>query len=88
MIFVKKAEIPSYEPIGTSVEDAKHDERKVYLTEMGGFKDCPVYNRMKLVFQHKIKGPAIIEQMDSTTLILQRQQAEIDQNLNIIITEI
>ena len=84
---VQKAEIPSYEPISTSVKNAKQDERKVYLPEIGGFKDCPVYNRMKLGFKHKIKGPAIIEQMDSTTLILPRQQAEIDQNLNIIITE-
>ena len=84
---MQKAAIPSYEPISTSVKNAKQDERKVYLPEIGGFKDCPVYNRMKLGFKHKIKGPAIIEQMDSTTLILPRQQAEIDQNLNIIITE-
>ena len=84
---VKKADIPSHEPLSTPVEQAKFDERKVYLPEEGGLNDCPVYNRMKLGYLHKIKGPAIIEQMDATTLILPGQQADIDNKLNIIINE-
>ncbi|MCB6585612.1 hypothetical protein LI108_13340 [Streptococcus gordonii] len=32
-----------------------------------------------------VKGPAIVEQMDSTTLILVGQKATVDQYLNMVI---
>jgi N-methylhydantoinase A len=45
----------------------------------------PVYDRTGLCPGDRIKGPAVIEQMDSTTLIYPEDLAEIDDLLNIII---
>jgi N-methylhydantoinase A/oxoprolinase/acetone carboxylase beta subunit len=40
--------------------------------------DTPVYARDKLLAGNVIQGPAIVEQLDSTTVILPRQRAEVD----------
>ena len=45
----------------------------------------PVYDRTRLCPGDRIMGPAVIEQMDSTTLIFPEDGAEIDDLLNIII---
>jgi N-methylhydantoinase A len=45
----------------------------------------PVYDRTRLCPGDRITGPAVIEQMDSTTLIFPEDGAEIDDLLNIII---
>jgi N-methylhydantoinase A len=45
----------------------------------------PVYDRTRLYPGDRIAGPAVIEQMDSTTLIFPEDGAEIDDLLNIII---
>lgn len=45
----------------------------------------PVYNREKLFPGNSISGPAVIEQMDSTTLIFPGDTATIDASLNVII---
>ncbi len=45
-----------------------------------------VYDRTRLWPGDRIKGPAVIEQMDSTTLIFPEDEAEIDDFFNIIIT--
>lgn len=42
--------------------------RKVYF-ESDGFIETPVYRRESIGLERKIKGPAIIEEMDSTTLV-------------------
>jgi N-methylhydantoinase A len=53
--------------------------RQAYLgTAHGGLVSCPVYQRQLLRPGHRLTGPAIIEQMDTTTLILPGQQATID----------
>lgn len=44
-----------------------------------------VYDRTRLWPGDRIKGPAVIEQMDSTTLIFPEDEAEIDDFFNIII---
>jgi N-methylhydantoinase A len=65
---------------------AQVSERQVYLGESdGGFVTCPVFQRHLLHPGHRLMGPAIIEQMDSTTLILPQQQATIDPYHTIII---
>lgn len=50
-----------------------------------GWCDCPIYDRGKLLPGNRIGGPAIIEQMDSTTVIHPGQEASIDGFGNIII---
>ena len=46
----------------------------------------PVYDRSSLLPAHRILGPAVIEQMDTTTLVFPGDIAKIDEVRNIIIT--
>jgi N-methylhydantoinase A len=56
--------------------------RKAYFD---GWHDTPIYDRVKLVSGNRIAGPAIIEQMDSTTVVHPGHEAQIDRFGNIII---
>lgn len=60
-------------------------QRKVLFDESEGYLDTPIYDRAKLGAGAVIVGPAIIEQLDSTTVILPGQRAEIERYGNIII---
>lgn len=60
-------------------------KRDVWLAEAGGFVSCQVYERGALKHGNVIKGPAIIEQMDTTTVILPDMTASVDPYLNLIL---
>jgi N-methylhydantoinase A len=84
---VEKAKFQA-QPVALSrVEDAVDEVRDVWIPESGGFTLCPLYAREKLGPGHVIDGPAIINQMDSTTLVLPGQIASVDSYLNLIIEE-
>ena len=51
----------------------------------GKFADYILYDRDKLHCGNVIQGPAIIEQMDSTTIVLSNQKATVDTYLNMMI---
>ena len=51
----------------------------------GKFADYILYDRDKLRCGNVIQGPAIIEQMDSTTIVLSNQKATVDTYLNMMI---
>jgi N-methylhydantoinase A len=68
-----------------SPADARVGERSVYFDEAGGFVATPVYRRERLLAGHHLDGPAIVEQMDSTTVLLPGQWAAIDAQANILI---
>jgi N-methylhydantoinase A len=57
--------------------------RPVYFEEEGGFAETPIYVRGQLPAGAHIKGPAVIDQLDSTTLVPPGVDAEIDEWLNI-----
>ena len=59
--------------------------RDAYFAEAGGFVATPVYRRERLRRGHAIAGPAIVEQMDSTTVILPGQRAVVDGRANLLI---
>jgi N-methylhydantoinase A len=59
--------------------------RQVLFDEKDGYLDTPIYDRAKLGAGAVINGPAVIEQLDSTTVILPGQKAEIERYGNIII---
>ena len=59
-------------------KEARIGERAVYFEETRGFLTTPVYRRERLRAGHRIPGPAIVEQMDSTTVILAGQEALVD----------
>ena len=44
-------------------------KRKVYLPQKKAFEEVPVYGGHKLRYGNKVKGPAIIEQVNTTTFV-------------------
>jgi N-methylhydantoinase A len=82
---VPKARLAEY-PVATSAaREAIMARRQVWLPEAGGSVDCPVFDRERLGPGHALHGPAVVEQMDSTTLLLPGQTATVDPHLNLII---
>jgi N-methylhydantoinase A len=68
-----------------SPKAAQVGERPVYFDEAGDFVTTPVYRRERLQAGHRLEGPAIVEQMDSTTVLLPGQSAVIDAQSNLLI---
>jgi len=72
-----QASVPSTEtPVATT-------HRSVYFDELGQRVAAPVYNRDDLHFGTEIEGPAIISQLDSTTVVPPGTTAVIDEWANI-----
>ncbi|MFQ5829129.1 MAG: hydantoinase/oxoprolinase family protein [Candidatus Methylomirabilia bacterium] len=67
-----------------TVPDAVKAERRVYFDEHG-FVPCPIYDRTKLPPEVPIPGPAILEQLDCTTVVGLNEVARIDPRGNLLI---
>jgi N-methylhydantoinase A len=61
----------------TTVKQAVLETRKVWFPETG-FVATPVYDRDKLPVNARIAGPAIVEQMDTTTVVPPRAKMRND----------
>jgi N-methylhydantoinase A len=59
--------------------------REVYFDEAGGFAACPVYERDGLRPGDALAGPAIVEQMDATTVIPPDFGARVDDQFNLLL---
>jgi len=73
----------------SSVAAAQTGSRPVWFDGSGaasGWQNTPLYAREKLPLDARLSGPAILEQMDSTTLIEPGDSAVIDDDGNILIT--
>lgn len=79
---VPKAELAAHE--ATGLTPAPASRRPVWFNGDVAV-DTPVYERSDLPAGLTIRGPAVIEQVDSTTLIPPGTTAEVDKYLNIII---
>ena len=62
---------------GKSPSDARKLSRPVYYDETGAFVETPVFDRYALRVGNVIVGPAIVEEMDSTTVIHPGYTAEV-----------
>ena len=65
---------------------ARTSTREVYLGQEHGFAECPVYWRPSLEPGDRVPGPAVIEQMDSTTVLLPGQEADVDQYMSLLVS--
>jgi N-methylhydantoinase A len=68
---------------GPSPQHALTDEHKIYFD--GKFLSTPIYDRAKLQPGNRMTGPAIVTEMDSTTVILPNFAGEVDRYFNILI---
>ncbi|SFJ93212.1 hydantoinase/oxoprolinase family protein [Bradyrhizobium sp. cf659] len=78
---VPKAEFAVHQPTGVIPEPVSH--RRVWFE--GNGLDTPVYERDDLPCGFSFQGPAIVEQVDATTVVPPGASAEVDKYLNIII---
>lgn len=69
---------------GKTLKDAQTETRKVWFD--GGWHDTPVYFRDRLPAKAKFSGPAIIEQLDTTTIVEPDNSVEMDDYGNLIVT--
>jgi N-methylhydantoinase A len=84
---VPQAKLSPSKATGRRVNDAKSGERKVYFGKQHGILDCQIYTRDLLEPRHRISGPAIVEQLDTTTVIHPEQEAAVDDYKNLIVRE-
>ncbi len=80
-----KAPLNQPEAEHTEAINQPNHHRSVYFGEVGGMVETPVYARHTLTSNATIAGPAIVEQMDSTTVVFPEMTATTDQFGNLII---
>ena len=80
-------------PLKTLISQTKHKKklddcimhsRPVWFNS--GWHDTPIYNREFLPPKIKFKGPAVIEQLDTTTVVEPENHVEVDKAGNLIIS--
>ena len=82
---VSKATLAAHPSAGADATHAIRESREVWFTESGDFVACPVYAREELKSGNRFSGPAIVEQMDATTVVLPGMTARVDPYLNLIL---
>jgi N-methylhydantoinase A len=70
-------------PQGRPSGNAQKGERPVYFPEWGERRATPVYDRYRLAPGLRLRGPAVIEERESTTIIGPDALAEVDEYLSL-----
>jgi len=70
----------------TGVDAARKGERLAYFPERNAFVPTPVYDRYRLPNDAVFRGPAIIEEHESTAVIGPGAEISVDVNNNLIVT--
>ncbi len=68
---------------GSDADHVQTDEHRIYFA--GDFLPTPLYDRAKLRPGNRLTSPAIVTEMDSTTVVLPDFTAELDRYANILI---
>lgn len=68
----------------TTLTAAKSGERKVWFE--GGWIDTPIYRRERLPLEIEFEGPAILEQLDTTTVVSPGDRVRVDALGNLMIS--
>jgi N-methylhydantoinase A len=67
------------------IQMAVKGERPVWFSEVAEFTSCPIVDRYRLRSGDVVHGPAIIEELDSTTVVHPDYDARIDQYGNLLL---
>ena len=67
--------------------EARIGQRPLFDLARGDFADAHVYDRAHLRANDQLDGPAIVEQYDSTTVVLAGQTLTVDEGGNLMISE-
>src|ERR1043166_40160 len=82
---VAKAMLAQEPMQGADASGAICARRDVWIAEEERNLPCPIYDRDLLKPGNRFTGPAIVEQMDATTLVLPGMTARVDEYLNLIL---
>jgi N-methylhydantoinase A len=81
---VAPVELPKFARTGAALKDAWRGTRRARFD--GAELDCPIYRRDRLDVGANFAGPAILEQLDCTTVVRPGQIARVDEWKNLIVT--
>ncbi len=84
---VEKPQFSANPDCGPDASAAITDAREVYMPETANFEETKIFDRDRLQTGNRIAGPAVVEQMDSTTFVLPGQMAIVDPYHNLVIQE-
>jgi N-methylhydantoinase A len=79
----KPLPIEAIQPVGAANANSGPGKRSVWFN--GAWMETPIYQREQLTRGHELSGPAIVEQLDATTVIEPEDRARVDACGNIII---
>ncbi|MCH8077287.1 MAG: hypothetical protein IIC64_15895 [SAR324 cluster bacterium] len=65
---------------------ALKEQRPLWLKEEGRAVDCPVYDRYALCAGDALDGPAVVEEMDASTVVPGGFSARLDDYGNLVMT--
>ncbi len=82
---VKKATLKAYPLEGPDASAAIIGKRPVWFPEAGDYVPTPIYDREALKAGNRFAGPAIVEQMDTTTVVPPGMTARVDAYHNLIL---
>ena len=85
---IAKPRLRELEGNNTDIAAAQKATRSVYFAENDGYVECPIYDRYRLSPSCVLRGPAIVEEIDSTTVIHPGYSAQVDRFGNLILTRI
>ena len=71
-------------PDGSPPRQARKGSRPVYFPEHAGYVDTPVYDRYALGPGARVGGPAVIEEKESTVVLIPGWQGRIDEFHNLV----
>jgi len=80
---VPPVKLPKYRREGRSLKDALRETRQARFD--GISVACPVYQRDRLDVGISFEGPAIVDQLDATTVVPPGRTARVDEFKNILI---
>ena len=83
---VPQMQLSPFKPNGKDVSHARTGERRIFFGRALDFQATPIYDRGRLGPGNELAGPAVVEQLDTTTVIHPEQQARVDDYNNLIIT--
>ena len=82
---IRKPGLRQRKATGRDLSSALKATPSVYFAESGGYVPCPLYDRYRLEPGHRIEGPAVVVELDSTTVIHPGCLAEVDSHDNLIL---
>jgi N-methylhydantoinase A len=82
---VVQAPVPKAEPRLVASADGGPGYRSVHFKGLG-FSDVPIYHRDRLLAGAAVEGPAIVEQIDTTTLVPPGARARVLEDGNLLIS--